>query len=270
MITAITDALLATSLAGFPVYAGGDDVAVLAPGYVERDKLQAILEHYKLRAEPHRSMLSNLPNLRAPKLSGFSGGEIAYVTRLNYWGLLQPDNMRGFHRTPIGAVYPAPAAYGRSYGVLVAHYRDPFQALWNAAGQLEELKDSIDFRAADCGYELHKDATFLAHGRASGLAGTPFPVVPLPNREPAKPEGGTLGVAGPIRRALDLAAAVVGDYPGVAVSRSIYSDFQAECSMAETLTSRAGDHCNAPTYRLAVKLAAMLARRNAEDRGSES
>ncbi|MEB3816360.1 MAG: type III-B CRISPR-associated protein Cas10/Cmr2 [Desulfurococcales archaeon] len=265
MITAITDALLATSLAGFPVYAGGDDVAVLAPGYLEAERLRVIFEHYRKVVEPHRSMLASLS---IPEPRGFSGAEIVYVTRLNYWGLLQSESPQGFHRTPVGAVYPAPAAYGRSYGVLVAHYRDPFQALWGSAGRLEEMKDIIIFKEVDSGYELSKDAIFIAYGRVSGLGGTPFHVVPLPNRYPDRLKWDPSGVADALQRAVELAAAVAGG-SRAPVSKSIYSDFQAQCDTAERIAAYASKSHNASTYDLAVKLAAMLARRNAEDRQSQ-
>lgn len=63
--------------------------------------------------------------------------ELVKETRSNYWGFPV-----GFHVIN-GAVFDSLALYGRSYGVLVAHYRDAVFNLWEIARELEELKDRV-------------------------------------------------------------------------------------------------------------------------------
>ncbi|BFI75771.1 type III-B CRISPR-associated protein Cas10/Cmr2 [Sulfurisphaera ohwakuensis] len=125
MVVSLLDALK-VSKDGFLIYAGGDDVAFLSP-------------------------ISNLSVLK-----------LVEETRLNYWGanriadLSIPSSEGAVGFVKLGnMIFDAPIAYGRSYGVYITHYRDPFFYSWEIASKLEELKDGVE----------GKDVTIILRGR---------------------------------------------------------------------------------------------------------
>ena len=111
---------------GFLIYAGGDDVAFLAP------------------------------------ISELSALKLLKNTRLNFWGADKLEDLNlessegaiGFLKLG-NMIFDAPIAYGRSYGVYITHYKDPFFYSWEIATQLEEMKDEIE----------GKDVTIILRGR---------------------------------------------------------------------------------------------------------
>lgn len=125
MVIALKDAKT-VSKDGFLVYAGGGDVVFLAP-------------------------ISNLSALR-----------LLEETRLNYWGAskLTDLNLQSSEGT-VGflkfgkMIFDAPIAYGRSYGVYITHYKDPFFYSWEIATRLERMKERIE----------GKDVTIILRGR---------------------------------------------------------------------------------------------------------
>ncbi|PUA31288.1 MAG: type III-B CRISPR-associated protein Cas10/Cmr2 [Zestosphaera tikiterensis] len=161
IMTALLDAEIITSLGGFPVYAGGDDVAALVPVYVDKKLLDSLIEaHFKSTG------LDKV--FKIPANSDSVVGQAVLFTRRNYWGLL--SRLSGFHKLPSGSVYPAPVAFGRSYGVLGVHYRDPFTPAWNLAQELEELKDLLKFEPLSyCEKDFEKDLVTFSYGRISVL-----------------------------------------------------------------------------------------------------
>ncbi|ABM80569.1 type III-B CRISPR-associated protein Cas10/Cmr2 [Hyperthermus butylicus] len=266
MITALYDAEIVAMLGGFPVYAGGDDVAALAPGYISKGRLENLIKGYATRATHIKD------SIRAD--TGFVPALIALYTRKNYWGLLWAG--RGFHRTPIGAVYPAPVAYGRSYGIYIVHYRDPFMAAWRSAGDLEEYKDVIAFTSPH-GTTVSKDATFLAYGRVSSIAGVELGAVALPNMKPGagKEKVITWGAAGrkpeepepvgwTLALSLDLASKV--EEEDRVISRSLYSDFERECPLAMRIARKIVLTGSTDLQRIAESLLEMIIRRNTPER----
>ncbi|MFP3165424.1 MAG: type III-B CRISPR-associated protein Cas10/Cmr2 [Acidianus sp.] len=125
MVIALKDAKT-VSEDGFLIYAGGDDVAFLAP------------------------------------ISELSASKLLKNTRLNYWGADKLEDLNlessegaiGFLKLG-NMIFDAPIAYGRSYGVYITHYKDPFFYSWEIATQLEEMKDKIE----------GKDVTIILRGR---------------------------------------------------------------------------------------------------------
>jgi len=125
MVIALKDAKT-VSKDGFLVYAGGGDVVFLAP-------------------------ISNLSALRLVK-----------ETRLNYWGAsgLSDLNLQSSEGT-VGflkfgkMIFDAPIAYGRSYGVYITHYKDPFFYSMEITTKLEKMKEGIE----------DKDVTIILRGR---------------------------------------------------------------------------------------------------------
>ena len=143
MAVALKDAVT-VSRDGFLVYAGGDDVAFLAP------------------------------------LSDMAALKLVIETRLNYWGarslgdlsLERSEGAVGFIRFG-GMVFDAPAAYGRSYGVYVAHYRDPFFYSWETAMELEEMKDVVEGKDVTVVLRSRGQPWPGAKGVAQDALGTP-------------------------------------------------------------------------------------------------
>lgn len=271
MITALYDAEIVTALAGFPVYAGGDDVAALTPGYISPERLRGHIEAYKdTAASSIAKLLAH--HIRSELFSaGAVPGLVVFLTRRNYWALL--GDKPGFHSTPIGALYPAPVAYGRSYGVYIVHYRDPFMAAWRSAGELEELKDTVIYINTRTRNKLEKDMVFMSYGRVSGIAKTLCQAVALPNLASRIVEykatlSGICRVAAPILEALMVVSLIEEENK---LSRSLYNDFRSECRMAEQLASKMytayiSSHGSLEHYtRIAEKLSRMLVVRNARD-----
>jgi len=125
MVTSLKDAKT-VSEDGFLIYAGGDDVAFLAP------------------------------------ISELSALKLLKNTRLNYWGADKLEDLNlessegaiGFLKLG-NMIFDAPIAYGRSYGVYITHYKDPFFYSWEIATRLEEMKERIE----------GKDVTIILRGR---------------------------------------------------------------------------------------------------------
>jgi CRISPR-associated protein Cmr2 len=93
--------------------------------------------------------------------------DLVRETRSHYWG-----NPVGFHVLDelYFAVFDAQPLYGRSYGVLIAHYKDAVYNLWDIAGQMEEMKDEIKVGDEKSEGENKKDVTIVLRGRGiSGL-----------------------------------------------------------------------------------------------------
>ncbi len=292
MITALYDALIISMLAGFPVYAGGDDVAALMPGNIVLDTEIPGMERSRKRLSKedvlnlvnvlHNNIVSKLitpkgtpsipiyssliseVNDLSKNARTFSLASVAVIlTRRNYWGLLGPAP--GFHVAPIGSVYAAPVAYGRSYGVYVAHYRDPFQAVWRAAGELEELKDSVTLcKSSERGLCSRKDLVLLYYGRASGVTmlGVMEPVV-LPNLVPCNTKNELLAGKEGIKlvaRTLENTTKLLG-HLGRDVSQSIIYDFERESTTAKALAERMKNG-NPWVTEMTRKLVTMTAKRN--------
>jgi CRISPR-associated protein Cmr2 len=125
MVIALKDAKT-VSEDGFLIYAGGGDVAFLAP------------------------------------ISELSALKLLEKTRLNYWGADRPTDLNlqssegavGFLKLG-NMIFDAPIAYGRSYGVYITHYKEPFFYSWEIATKLEEMKDRVE----------GKDVTIILRGR---------------------------------------------------------------------------------------------------------
>ena len=283
MMTALYDALIVSMLAGFPVYAGGDDVAALMPGNIVLDERELgeedirnlvdalqknvvselIMLKEELSIPIYSSLINEVRNL-SKNAGSFSLASVAVIlTRRNYWGLLGP--VPGFHVAPMGSVYAAPVAYGRSYGIYVAHYRDPFQAVWRAAGELEELKDSVTICKATGGDVCsRKDLVFLYYGRASGMTMTEAmdPAV-LPNLIPcAKRDEIPTSIIGArlVAKTLENTAKLLG-YLGKEVSQSIIYDFERESATAKALAERMKDNDHW-AIGMTRKIIAVTAKRN--------
>jgi CRISPR-associated protein Cmr2 len=125
MVIALKDAKT-VSEDGFLIYAGGGDVAFLAP------------------------------------ISELSALKLLEKTRLNYWGADRPTDLNlqssegavGFLKLG-NMIFDAPIAYGRSYGVYITHYKEPFFYSWEIATKLEDMKDRVE----------GKDVTIILRGR---------------------------------------------------------------------------------------------------------
>jgi CRISPR-associated protein Cmr2 len=141
-ITALSRALMVTAFVdsetvgskGQLVYAGGDDVMFLSP---PEDTLDLLIK-----------------------------------TRNNYWtSAWKSSNSRpiiGFHNIS-NSVFDALSVYGRSYGVLMAHYKDPVYMLWELASKLEEMKDLVCIKKGSASnFSKTKDVTVFLGGRGVG------------------------------------------------------------------------------------------------------
>jgi CRISPR-associated protein Cmr2 len=273
MVTAIVDSILVAALGGFPVYAGGDDVAAIAPGHLDLRKLEKIHQAAGRRYPELQEYIEYLRRVLQPGLYmgsasastasiAFIPADIVLATRLNYWGLMH-DGHTGFHIMPSSAVYPAPVSYGRSYGVFVAHYRDPFQAVWRLAGELEERKDVVVFeRGAE---SSEKDVVVLYYGRVGLLPGAAEEELALLcNLCPGSSKNeviarGAKAVSEPLSGAAALAAAIAGNH----VPTSLIYDMLTERDTLRKLALR-GD------VDVAQKLLERVAERNISDRGGRS
>ncbi len=141
MIVALRDTEIVKRYGGVTVYAGGDDLMAMAPAWISR------------------------PSGEEPASVG-----VTIDTRLSYWGLGNgPSGLivvgeRGDGKEDAGAVFPAPAVYGRSYGVVIAHHKDPLRSAVDLSNELEELKDEISTN----GWE--KDSVAVFYGRLGSVA----------------------------------------------------------------------------------------------------
>jgi len=132
---------------GVVVYAGGDDIAFLSPLKIP------VEDPYKMG--------------RDRQIKNTAIG-LVKLTRRNYWGVIPGEELKpyGFiyfnFKNGINVIFDLPALYGRSYSIFVAHYKDPFYAMWGIASELEEMKDEAE--ASD---ERQKDLTFVLGGRGT-------------------------------------------------------------------------------------------------------
>lgn len=165
MITSITDTLLSNLLGGFVVYSGGDDVFIMAPVYIDKELLQL-----QSNVGGQRDLIcdvftsDNLGRVKIP-CSGFIAADLIVITRRNYWGI--DSYFKGFHIIGNLLIAAIPA-YGRSYGLLITHYKDPLWPAWRLCHMLEELKSSIK-TYYEPKLSIEKDSTIALYGRISGL-----------------------------------------------------------------------------------------------------
>ena len=152
MISALLDARITEANFGVLVYAGGDDLVAIFPARAPTSK--------EVEKYVKKKLNLNWIRLLEPYLS--PGLEAWWHTRLNYWGLFG-----GFHKDK-GFFSPALVAYGRKYGVVIRHYRDPLSLVYREAGELEEEAKKVG-RVFE-GRFLEKDGTAVSYGRATGEA----------------------------------------------------------------------------------------------------
>ncbi len=182
-LTSIVDAIIVEGMNGVLVYAGGDDVSfIVGSGIVAFKKGNSALNIVLLRTlsvlselyrEPCRSVSRKELEvvLGTEPVNGYSSPAILAVllTRMNYWGeltkYLSAIKVEGFHMLK-GFFAPALRAFGRSYGVLVTHYREPMWLAMASAAELEELKDVL--RISPCKESL-KDVVVVSYGRGRGI-----------------------------------------------------------------------------------------------------
>ncbi|NPA71170.1 MAG: type III-B CRISPR-associated protein Cas10/Cmr2 [Crenarchaeota archaeon] len=90
--------------------------------------------------------------------------KVVAETRRNYWACQD-----GFHRLHNGGVLvPALVAYGRSYGVRLAHVMDPMQAeIAIASEALEDVAKDEDLLWKISDVEFNKDTLAVSYGRTS-------------------------------------------------------------------------------------------------------
>jgi len=165
MITSIIDILLCDLFGGFVVYSGGDDIAVMAPTYIDKELLylQSLNGSRDIVCTVYDGI--SLKGIIIP-CSGFIPANIIVATRRNYWDI--DSCFKGFHIVG-NMLVAATTAYGRSYGLLITHYKDPLWPAWRLCRILEEYKDGVRTK---CSFKLiaEKDVVVALYGRLSGLA----------------------------------------------------------------------------------------------------
>lgn len=232
MITALLDAEIVRALGGFPVYVGGDDVAAIAPTSIEKGRLDRLVSRYIEK--------EGLKNLSIGLVADNIPVQIVTLTRRNFWGLLTRDrDAFGFHVMPVSSVYPAPVAFGRSYGVLSTHYRDLFSVAWGLAGALEEVKDVVRFKNRQTGESLEKDVIAMSYGRVSSYAPGLVGIAVVRNTSYSKSymfKNNTdlsVEVGRPVELAVELLNAVLDR----SLSVSLFYDFMDQCYLLRFLPS---------------------------------
>ena len=140
MASALIDSLIAETYWGIPVYAGGDDLVVLAPArslavaesiLTTRDTSKTVEEKVYQVISPRLTLVKGL---RLP-VSSIVWTDIVVATRRWFWAL---DSVTpGFHMLGGSMPVAAPAGLGRSYAVLLSHYREPLRLKVDSARQLE-------------------------------------------------------------------------------------------------------------------------------------
>ena len=170
MATALVDALLVERLLGVLVYAGGDDIAALVPAYAPKGEL------VEKNLETINGVVGGglVEVVRRVRGSPFVGGLFVILSRLNYWGYLARKGFKGFHLLDDSIVVPALRVYGRSYGVLVVHYRDHLYTAYRVAGWLEEeAKSRSRIVSLENGKsrDVEADVTAMAYGRLQYMRG---------------------------------------------------------------------------------------------------
>ncbi|BCU67983.1 type III-B CRISPR-associated protein Cas10/Cmr2 [Sulfolobales archaeon HS-7] len=86
--------------------------------------------------------------------------DLVKETRTNYWG--SPVGFHVFNEMVVDAL----SLYGRSYGVLIAHYKDAVYNLWEIAHSLEETKDFLEIKI-NSETRSPKDVTVVLRGRGA-------------------------------------------------------------------------------------------------------
>ncbi len=177
MIASLIDSIIVESLGGVLVYAGGDDVLALVPVKASALKLGGRVGEGVL--PPILSVAVGLSQVMPVSVDDLYKGiaelvgadeaedlDVALVmvtlSRLCYGGGL--GRVEGFHLMR-EVVTGAPIAYGRTYGVYYAHFKDPMWSSFKAALELEEMKDHIS--VASRGLIHSKDSVVLGYGRGS-------------------------------------------------------------------------------------------------------
>ena len=192
MLTSIVDAVAVDALGGVLVYAGGDDVYALTPDSAPPVRLDqqryvnpvfaALLGAYVSLYGSHASLdyvrllVEKLGLVGSRELGSWSiyvGGEVdvalltVLATRLNYWGVLDSyahgSLHPGFHILPTAAV-AATIAYGRSYGVRYAHYREPLWLVYASSSRAEEEKDNVSVVCTRGSRRHEKDVAIATRG----------------------------------------------------------------------------------------------------------
>ncbi len=149
MTTALVDAVIVSSLKGTLVYAGGDDILAILPSAHDPSlspltSLEQAITQYK--PWPKNRISNNISLLEIlERITGIDRSSVVSIpwltvaaTRLNYWGLLSEE--KGFH-VYNGIVAQAVGAHGRSYGLVIAHYKTPLWITLQESHKLVELKD---------------------------------------------------------------------------------------------------------------------------------
>jgi len=167
MIGALIDSQVIDSLFGTVVYAGGDDLVAILPAAFKsllKEKLRNV-------EELTRGLLGNvLTNLNKGEraLLAFPGALAWALTREFYWGLKR--GAKGFRILTYGsgnksieAFAPAPAVYGRKYGLVISHYREPLKLVYEKAGEAEEESSKLKRKFGNI--TLPKDGVAIAYGR---------------------------------------------------------------------------------------------------------
>jgi CRISPR-associated protein Cas10/Cmr2 subtype III-B len=245
MAVAVLDAALATSLLGVLVYSGGDDVVALLPAWAPRasDVVRAVESHlgkHGLRRELlHGLVVAGEASVPVAALA-------TILSRWIYWGL--HGGSPGFIRLAGTVLVQAPTAYGRSYGVLVTHYRDPLYTAFRMASALSELKREAE---VEWGRDrLLRDVVVVAYGRLA--PGMEREAAVIPNRAGGSESPKSVGE--PLATAVGLSALVsLG-----ALSSNLYHDY---VQSYRELVIRAWER-NATT--VAVRLVARLIERNTD------
>ncbi len=159
MGSALTDTAIVRALGGLLVYAGGDDMIAIAPARSlevatsvagKGRRIDVYGTVYSATVKPH----SGHPPLLAA--SSITWADIVASTRRSFWALdLTPP---GFHR--LGkVVVAAPAGLGRTYAVVLAHYREPLLLRVADVRRLEKLvKDAT---------KPYKDSVAVLYGRGT-------------------------------------------------------------------------------------------------------
>lgn len=193
LVSSLIDSLIVEALGGVLVYAGGDDIATIVPVHGSIANIGnrfVVLPLYTLsivlsNVLPRELMMDVTGVYRAIESVLFGGfadvvktGKVGSIpvplllvimTRLNYWGMIPTviaNNIRGFHIYN-GIFTPAVVAYGKSYGVLIAHQRDPMWIAYSVAAELEELKSIIRVDGVDR-VAVEKDLLISMYGRIRG------------------------------------------------------------------------------------------------------
>lgn len=198
LVSSLIDSLIVDALGGVLIYAGGDDIAAVVPVYgsigdigrkrvvlplytlslvfsklLPKDlyKEQSRLDHFALYEAIVKEIFGSFSKILAEgKADNVPVPLLAVAaTRMNYWGSLLSFfglNVRGFHVYD-GIVSPATAAYGRSYGLFVAHQKDPLWIAYSMAAGLEKLKEHV-VTVGSSRIAVEKDFLIATYGRVRG------------------------------------------------------------------------------------------------------